>query len=218
MLHTEKNILILDQNRLFMWGLSLLLEHDAGIGTVMCCHEVDECLLKLDKGCVPDLFVLGSLSAASPEHRLLLSWKLAQHPPPVRILEVTESISSRPFFEVSPRVTAQLTRRHSRHTFLRTISDLFTLSATSPGAPPSLCTRSVGSANHHFSFLLNEREITVLKYFLRGLPLTQIAYMLSLSIKTVSYYKLSAQQKLGLKNNQDIYYYFRNLPVTGRSR
>jgi two-component system capsular synthesis response regulator RcsB len=219
MMLAEKKIVILDKNRLFMQGLHLLLEQDAGIPSVICCGNAGECLPFFHAGRTPDLLILGSVPSALPEDTMVLSRKIAQQQP-LRILMVTDLVSSLPAFEVSAQVIARLTRRDARHTFLNTICDLFatpTIALPPPSAPVLGYARyRTVAAQHHFSFLLNEREIMVLKYFLQGFSMTKIALILSLSIKTVSYYKLSAQHKLGLKSNQDIYYYFRNLPLVGK--
>lgn len=54
---------------------------------------------------------------------------------------------------------------------------------------------------------LSEREQEVLRCYLQGLSVTEIAHKLNRSIKTISSQKISAFKKLGVKNGQELFKY-----------
>lgn len=55
--------------------------------------------------------------------------------------------------------------------------------------------------------MLSSREVEVVRLFVSGMPLTQIADRLNRSIKTVSSQKSSAMRKLGIVRDVDLYSY-----------
>jgi len=61
---------------------------------------------------------------------------------------------------------------------------------------------------------LNQREISVVKYFGQGLNTNSIAKKLFLNFKTVSHYKRSAMRKLGVSDEAG--FYFHALKIVGR--
>ncbi|WNN45961.1 MULTISPECIES: helix-turn-helix transcriptional regulator [Winslowiella] len=61
---------------------------------------------------------------------------------------------------------------------------------------------------------LNQREISVIKYFGQGLNTNSIAKKLYLNFKTVSHYKRSAMRKLGVSDEAG--FYFHALKIVGR--
>lgn len=54
---------------------------------------------------------------------------------------------------------------------------------------------------------LSKKESEVLRLFVAGHTVSEIAIMLSRSVKTISHQKISAQQKLGITNDKQLYEY-----------
>lgn len=57
---------------------------------------------------------------------------------------------------------------------------------------------------------LSKKESEVLRLYVAGRSVSEIAIMLSRSIKTISHQKISAQQKLGIANDKQLYEYAMN--------
>nr|WP_255557917.1 LuxR C-terminal-related transcriptional regulator [Dyella sp. ASV24] len=64
-----------------------------------------------------------------------------------------------------------------------------------------------GHADDHPA--LSKRETEVLRLFASGFTVTEIAGQLNRSVKTISRQKMDAMNKLGLKNDLDVYAYAR---------
>jgi len=54
---------------------------------------------------------------------------------------------------------------------------------------------------------LSKKESEVLRLFVAGHTVSEIAVILSRSVKTISHQKISAQQKLGISNDKELYEY-----------
>lgn len=54
---------------------------------------------------------------------------------------------------------------------------------------------------------LSNKESEVIRLFVGGYTVSEIAQMLSRSVKTISHQKISAQQKLGIANDKELYEY-----------
>ncbi|WP_035052153.1 response regulator transcription factor [Andreprevotia chitinilytica] len=54
---------------------------------------------------------------------------------------------------------------------------------------------------------LSPREMEVLRLFVSGLTVSEIAKMLRRSVKTISHHKIAAQRKLGISNDRELYEY-----------
>ncbi|MNE11549.1 Transcriptional regulatory protein RcsB [compost metagenome] len=61
-----------------------------------------------------------------------------------------------------------------------------------------------GDASHK---ALSKKEAEVLRLFVSGHTVSEIAALLNRSIKTISHQKISAQQKLGIANDKQLYEY-----------
>jgi len=66
-----------------------------------------------------------------------------------------------------------------------------------------------GSAHASDQPSLSKRETEVLRLFASGFTVTEIAGQLNRSVKTISRQKMDAMNKLGLKNDLDVYAYAR---------
>ncbi|MCD8514776.1 MAG: response regulator transcription factor [Burkholderiaceae bacterium] len=69
--------------------------------------------------------------------------------------------------------------------------------------PPS----TTENADPHPEDVLSRREMQVFELLLQGLPATEIADQLFVSIKTVSTHKTNIMQKLGLESSLDLFRY-----------
>jgi two-component system capsular synthesis response regulator RcsB len=55
--------------------------------------------------------------------------------------------------------------------------------------------------------VLSSKESEVMRLFVGGHTVSEIANMLNRSVKTISHQKISAQQKLGIANDKELYEY-----------
>ncbi len=65
---------------------------------------------------------------------------------------------------------------------------------------------------------LSPREISVIRLYLTGMSVSQIAANLGRSIKTISTQKMSAMRKLGLRGDMDLFSYATSTGLLGQTR
>lgn len=81
------------------------------------------------------------------------------------------------------------------------------LSYGGPSVRDALEALRKGGADEPVDALLSQREIEVVRLFVSGMTMKEIAERLNRSIKTVSTHKIAAQRKLGLQRDSELFQY-----------